>query len=185
MSQYGFYFDQTRCTGCYTCTVACKDWNDIDAGPANWLPVKSIERGVFPEPHLSYLALPCLHCANPPCVTACPTDAIVKREADGIVVVDAEKCLGGEECGVRCFKACPWDSPQFGAEDNARMQKCDFCLERREQGQQTICVESCPMFALDAAPIDQLIERYGDVPTADGFKPSERFRPSITFKPKP
>ena len=185
MSQYGFYFDQTRCTGCFTCSVACKDWNDVDAGPANWLPVTPIERGKFPAPHLSYLALPCLHCANPPCLIACPVDAIAKRDADGIVVIDRGKCIGGEECGVRCLKACPWDAPQFGPEDNARMQKCDFCLKRLEKGQQTICVESCPMFALDAGPIDQLIERYGDVPAADGFKPSERFRPSVTFKPKP
>lgn len=185
MSQHGFYFDQTRCTGCFTCSVACKDWNDVDAGPANWLWVKPIERGKFPDLHLSYLALPCFHCADPPCLTACPADAIAKREADGIVVVDREKCLGGEECGVRCLKACPWDIPQFGPEDNARMQKCDLCLERREKDQQTICVEACPMFALDAGPIDQLIERYGDVPNADGFKPSERFRPSVTFKPKP
>ncbi|MFX1457608.1 MAG: 4Fe-4S dicluster domain-containing protein, partial [Promethearchaeota archaeon] len=37
MKQMGFYFDQTRCTGCFTCSVACKDWNDIKAGPENWM----------------------------------------------------------------------------------------------------------------------------------------------------
>lgn len=42
MSQVGFYFDQTRCTGCYTCAVACKDWHDIDAGPVNWMQVHVI-----------------------------------------------------------------------------------------------------------------------------------------------
>jgi anaerobic dimethyl sulfoxide reductase subunit B (iron-sulfur subunit) len=35
--QLAFYFDQTRCTGCYTCVVACKDWHDIPAGPASWM----------------------------------------------------------------------------------------------------------------------------------------------------
>ncbi len=32
MSQLGLYFDQTRCTGCYTCVVACKDWYDLESG---------------------------------------------------------------------------------------------------------------------------------------------------------
>ncbi|MEE8174036.1 MAG: 4Fe-4S binding protein [Dehalococcoidia bacterium] len=32
-----FYFDQTRCTGCYACSVACKDWDDVPAGPASWM----------------------------------------------------------------------------------------------------------------------------------------------------
>ena len=47
--QLGYYFDQTRCTGCYTCTVACKDWHDIPAGPANWLRVATILKGKFPN----------------------------------------------------------------------------------------------------------------------------------------
>ena len=46
--QLGFYFDQTRCTGCHTCNVACKDWHDIDAGPVNWMRVTTIGREGFP-----------------------------------------------------------------------------------------------------------------------------------------
>ena len=41
----GFYFDQTRCTGCSACRVACKDWNDIPAGPENWMRVLYTEKG--------------------------------------------------------------------------------------------------------------------------------------------
>jgi len=41
--QLGFYFDQTRCVGCLTCVVACKDWHDIPAGPANWVEGECIE----------------------------------------------------------------------------------------------------------------------------------------------
>ena len=47
MTQMGFYFDQTRCTGCYACVVACKDWHDIDAGPVSWMRVNTIEKGKF------------------------------------------------------------------------------------------------------------------------------------------
>ena len=34
MTQYGFYFDSTRCTGCRTCEMACKDYNDLPASYA-------------------------------------------------------------------------------------------------------------------------------------------------------
>ena len=48
--QRGFYFDQTRCIGCFICCVACKDWHDIPAGPAHWLKVIPFEEGEFPQP---------------------------------------------------------------------------------------------------------------------------------------
>ncbi|MFC1989707.1 4Fe-4S dicluster domain-containing protein [Chloroflexota bacterium] len=184
MTQMGFYFDQTRCTGCYTCAVACKDWHDIDAGPVNWMGVKVIEDGKFPDIFVAHLALPCYHCANPPCVLACPVDAITKRESDGLVVVNREKCLGNRDCLTLCLNACPWDVPQFGSEENAKMQKCDLCLEQLEHGQQPICVEACPMYALDAGTLDKLKAKYGDIAEAEGFNNSERFKPSVTFKPK-
>lgn len=55
------------------------------------------------------------------------------------------------------------------------MQKCDLCRERLEQEQQAICVEACPMYALDAGPLDELEKKYGDVKKAAGFVYSERF----------
>ena len=184
MTQIGFYFDQTRCTGCYTCAVACKDWHNIDAGPVNWMQIHIIENGKFPNLFVAYMALPCFQCGNPPCVLACPVEAIMKREPDGIVIVDQEKCLGNRECHSLCFNACPWDVPQFSHDENAKMQKCNLCLDRLEQGQQAICVEACPMYALDVGPMDQLKAKYGDVVEAEGFSYSERFKPSVTFKPK-
>ena len=184
MKQMGFYFDQTRCTGCYTCAVACKDWHDIEAGPVSWMRIKAIEEGKFPELFAAYLAAPCYHCENPPCILACPADAITKWESDGIVTVDREKCLGNEECNTRCLNACPWDAPQFGLEKGAKMQKCDFCLERLEEGNQTICVEACPMFALDAGPIEELQQKYGNKTEAAGFIFSKRSKPSVMFTPK-
>ena len=184
MPQLGFYFDQTRCTGCFACTVACKDWHDIPAGPINWIRIKEIEKGKYPNLFLTYLVLGCNHCKEAPCIKACPVNAITKRESDGIVIVNQEKCIGKTECGFKCLKVCPWDSPQFGFEENAKMQKCDLCIERLEQGQQTICVEACPMYALDVGPINKLRDKYGDNINAEGFSYSERYKPSIVFKPK-
>lgn len=182
--QVGFYFDQSRCTGCYTCIVACKDWHDIPAGPASWIKVTAIEKGKFPNLSLSYLFTPCLHCADPICAKACPVNAITKRGEDGIVVIDREVCIGSEECKFACRKACPYDTPQFGAEPNAKMQKCDLCLERRAENKKPICVEACPMRALDAGPLDELKAKYGHIQEAEGFAYSERVAPSIIFNPK-
>lgn len=184
MAQMGIYFDQTRCTGCYTCVVACKDWYDLQDGSVNYMRVHCIEQGAFPDLFAAYLASPCFHCEKPPCVQACPEKAISKRPDDGIVVVDRKRCAGTGQCPQKCLKACPWDAPQFSDEPDAKMQKCQLCVERLQEGRQPICVEACPMFALDIGPMDELRVKYGAVTEAEGFKQFERFRPSTIFKPK-
>jgi anaerobic dimethyl sulfoxide reductase subunit B (iron-sulfur subunit) len=184
MTQLGFYFDQTRCTGCFTCLVACKDWHDIHVDTVQRMRVREIEKGRFPDLFVAFLALACCHCENPPCVAACPADAISKREGDGIVVVNPDVCTGIDTCKGACRKACPWDAPQFGPEENARMDKCDLCLDRLTAGQQTICVEACPMYALDVGPIEELEAKYETEPVAEGFRPGNRFRPSVRFRSK-
>jgi anaerobic dimethyl sulfoxide reductase subunit B (iron-sulfur subunit) len=57
-------------------------------------------------------------------------------------------------------------------------------VERLEQGKQTICVEACPMYALDVDTMENLERKYGTIHTAEGFKDNEKIRPSIIFKPK-
>ncbi|GAI76152.1 unnamed protein product, partial [marine sediment metagenome] len=98
--QLGFYVNQSRCTGCYTCRVACKDWHDVPAGPASWIRVITTEKGKFPNLSLSNLFNACYHCADPICATVCPAEAISKREEDGIVIVDREKCRQTASCGI-------------------------------------------------------------------------------------
>ncbi len=105
--QLGLFFDQTRCDGCYACVVACKDWHDVPPGPASWIRVSTVERGKFPTPFLAFNINLCNHCVNAPCVVACPVGAISKREEDGLVVVDREKCVGRSECGPPCSFECP------------------------------------------------------------------------------
>ena len=184
MTQYGFYFDQTRCIGCHTCAVACKDWHDIPAGDINWMRVFEILDGKFPDLKMAYLSIACNHCADPPCIRACPTKAITKREEDGIVLVNQDLCLGYEECGAKCLKACPWKAPQFKNMNGAKMEKCNLCFIRLKKGQQTICVEACPMYALDVGPIEELKEKYDYNSEAEGFKTNDQINPSIIFKPK-
>ncbi|MBW2090900.1 MAG: 4Fe-4S dicluster domain-containing protein [Deltaproteobacteria bacterium] len=181
--QTGFYFDQTRCTGCYTCVVACKDWHDIDAGPVSWRRVITIEKGKYPNLFVAFLSAACYHCLEPACADCCPVEAISKREEDGIVVVDSDICLGKDDCGA-CDDACPYDAPQFGPEEDAKMQKCNLCLERLEKGEKPVCVESCPMRALDSGPVEELKAKYGNFRDAEGFVFKENLKPCFIINPK-
>lgn len=180
--QMGFYIDQTRCTGCRTCVVACKDWHDLPAGPASWLRVKTIEKGNYPDLFVAYLPIMCFHCEIPACVEACPTNAISKQPDTGIVVVNQKDCQG-VGCSL-CKEACPYDVPQFRSVKDAKMEKCDLCAERWVEGKKPICVNGCPMRALDAGPIEQLREKYGNIHKAECFVYSDEVAPSVTFKPK-
>ena len=181
--QYGLYVNQTRCTGCFTCIVACKDWHDVPAGPASWIRVKTIEKGKYPELFTAFLPVTCYHCLEPKCVPACPAGAITKRQEDGIVIVDRESCLGKDNCSM-CLDACPYEAPQFGAENNAKMQKCDLCMDRAAEGKKPICVDACPMRALDYGPLEELRAKYGNIREAEGFVYHKSLGPSIVFKPK-
>ena len=178
--QLGFYFDQSRCIGCHTCAVACKDWHDVPAGPANWLKIQCIEEGTFPSVFVAYMIRPCYHCETPLCERDCPVSAIRKSAETGIVAVDREACVGGEDCGI-CKDACPYDAPQFGEEASAKMQKCDLCAERWKDGKKPVCVDACLMRCLDAGPLDELRTKYGDERAA-GFDYRSDVGPCVVMK---
>jgi anaerobic dimethyl sulfoxide reductase subunit B len=148
--QKGFYLDLTRCTSCYACVVACKAHHANSEEGVFRRRVLTLESGVFPEVRLANLSLSCMHCATPACRDVCPMNAIQKRSEDGLVLVDPNLCIG---CKM-CFVACPFGIPQFGKK--GKMEKCDFCVERLEEGRNPACVDVCPSRALHAGPMDQL-----------------------------
>ncbi len=151
MKQYGFYVDSSRCSGCKTCQVSCKDNKDLDVGPklrrvyeyggGSW--VKEGESWHH-DTFTYYLSIACNHCDEPVCVSGCPTGAMHKRKEDGLVVVDDSVCVGCRYCEMRC----PYGAPQFDTQANV-MRKCDGCLDRLENNLRPICVDSCPQRALD------------------------------------
>lgn len=95
---------------------------------------------------------------------------------------EAKRCLNC--AGHLCRDVCPYDAPQFGAEDNAKMQKCNFCLDRLAENKKPICIVACITRAMDAGPFDELKNKYGDVKEVDGFRYSQNLKPSVLFKPK-
>lgn len=179
-TQYGFYVDSTKCSGCKACHVSCKDrqsneirnnsnpegnalpalegvtWRRVyEYGGGEWTKGNNgcFEQNVFAY----YMSIGCNHCSEPVCVKACPTGAMHKRREDGLVHVASELCIGCESCA----RACPYDAPQIDRERKV-MTKCDGCFERIAEGRKPVCVESCPLRALDFDTMDNLRAKYGD-----------------------
>jgi len=148
MSKKEIYFDIDRCVGCYACQAACKQENDL--APHNlddalkqtspvWRRVIEVEQGEYGNESINYISLSCMHCADAPCVMACPTGALSKNKEDGRVLVDQSKCIG---CRM-CLQICPFGIPQYGDDD--LMQKCTLCIDRLKEGnEEPACVAVCP-----------------------------------------
>lgn len=159
MTQYGFYIDTSRCIGCNACVIACKQWHDVEPGPAKLIRVHQWEKGAFPDIDLRVMPVMCFHCENPNCLEACEHDAIYKEDKYGAVLVDQAKCAGDR----KCFAACPYGTPQYKSDDPAeKMLKCTMCYDRLEEGLSPICVLSCSLRALDFGKLEDLKARYGD-----------------------
>lgn len=134
---YAMVIDTRKCIGCQACTVACKAEFEVPLGVnRSW--VESVEKGEFPNVSRSFLPRLCNQCDKPDCVDVCPTGATYKRKEDGIVVVDADICIGCKYC----MQACPYDS-RFINPNTGTADKCDFCLHRVEQGLVPSCVNTC------------------------------------------
>ncbi len=92
----------------------------------------------FEKSFMFYVPRLCEHCLNPACAASCPSGAIYKREEDGIVLIDQNKCRGWREC----VSACPYKKTYFNW-DRKKSEKCTFCFPLIENGKPTVCSESC------------------------------------------
>ncbi|MEZ5855876.1 MAG: nitrate reductase subunit beta [Hyphomicrobiaceae bacterium] len=94
--------------------------------------------GQFESTFMMYLPRLCEHCLNPACVASCPSGAIYKREEDGIVLIDQDKCRGWR----MCVSGCPYKKIYFNW-SSGKSEKCILCYPRIEAGQPTVCSETC------------------------------------------
>ena len=211
----GLVIDLDTCVGCHACVINCKEWNtsgygtalsDQDPYGANptgaWLnrihtfevtPTKPKGQGVGEvigtagEARVVHFPKSCLHCEDAPCVTVCPTGASYKREEDGIVLVDEDKCIG---CGL-----CAW-SCAYGAREMDQaagvMKKCTLCVDRiyneqlEEIDRQPACVRTCPAGARHFgdlgdpnSDVSLLVKERGgfDLMPEQGNKPVNKYLP--------
>ena len=202
---FGYGLDLSRCNGNRLCVKACVKENnqsrpspdDRHSNPIEWITVLQMDKdkGVdfdhatayyedktVPAPGKFYFPVQCQQCENPPCVKVCPVKATWK-EADGIIVIDYDWCIG---CRC-CMSACPygarhfnWSEPHLPASElNPKMhllgnrprqrgvvEKCTFCIQRTRKGLYPRCHDACPTGArvfgnlLDSqSEIRQLMER--------------------------
>ncbi len=193
--QLGFYFDQTRCMACNACSVACKDWNQINPGLVNWRSqfTHEMSTGFYP------FSMSCNHCEAPACMSVCSYGAISKSE-EGVVTVDRNKCQNLRAC----VSACPFAVPKFAdakQEPNAilgwqiqhPMQKCTMCADRLDKGDKPACVKACVARALDFGSMDMLKNKYPsavqlnevDFPYMYHIKGAANTGPSMLVKKRP
>jgi Fe-S-cluster-containing dehydrogenase component/formate-dependent nitrite reductase membrane component NrfD len=144
---YGFVIDNRKCIGCHACSVACKSENEVPLGVSRtW--VKYVETGQYPDTRRHFQVTRCNHCANPPCVRICPTQAMYQR-ADGIVEFDSSVCIGCKAC----MQACPYDAIHIDPNTNTAA-KCHYCAHRTDIGLEPACVVVCPEHAIIAGDMN-------------------------------
>jgi len=202
MARMGMVFDLKACIGCNACVVACKQENSLPDG-VFFTRTLSYEYGEYPDNKRLYIPTICNQCEDAPCEKVCPSGATYTR-ADGIVMIDAQKCIGCSSCAV----ACPYDMRTmltdimfkqglFGTGELTPFEeqgyqrfipgtaaKCDFCSERVDSGLQPACVSTCPTNArifgdLDepASEISRLISRRNGRPPM----PEKNTKPKVFY----
>jgi len=195
MAQFGWLVDLDKCTGCDTCTIACKSENNTrplgspmpfkngrgvlpDHVSYRWVVKK--ESGVYPTPAVTFVTSACNHCEHPACQAACPVPAISKRAEDGIVLIDQDVCIGCKQC----IHACPYGAPQFNSVTE-KVEKCTFCVHRlyngagERTGFEPACVASCVGNALHLVEDFELAESGQNAP--DGFADPALTVPAVKF----
>lgn len=180
MTRWAMVIDLTRCIGCKACMTACSQANNIPEGM--WRKLHVLPETLPPERGRTNLTRSCMHCDTPYCLEVCPTGATFKR-ADGIVEIDARKCIG---CSY-CILACPYDartiyrsihqfetqtacadktSDAMANERQGTCTKCNFCATRIDNGlvkglkpgvddeATPMCVVTCSCGALNFGDLD-------------------------------
>ncbi len=185
------YIDTTTCIGCKACEAACQEWNDLRV-------VNTVQDGTYqtlPRLDADFWNLirfnertaddggpmwlmrkdQCMHCAEPGCLEACPAPGAIVQYANGIVDVDATKCIG---CGY-CATGCPFDVPKFSAK-TGKMAKCTLCVDRVEVGLEPACIKACPTGCLTFGTKESMVA-LGNARVAQlkdlGFKEAMLYNP--------
>lgn len=168
--RWGMVIDLSKCIGCDYCVYACQATNDTTEA-LRWN-IRHVDE--TPTGNIFHVTRPCLHCNQAPCVTVCPVAATYQR-ADGIVMMDYDRCIGCRYCQTACpysARTFNWEertdtnefAPEFGRPEVPRrargvVEKCTFCVHRIDEGlarglmpgvdpeATPACVNICPVTA--------------------------------------
>jgi Fe-S-cluster-containing dehydrogenase component len=149
--------DLSRCKNLKKCQSACDHMHQVHPGQ-NWIKVHPMQDAEHTAQY--WQPTTCMHCDEPPCVKVCPVDATFKRK-DGIVAIDANRCIGCRFCMASCpysTRVFNWEEPDLSPEVKAMpyscetsmpqkkgtVGKCDFCPDMVRKGELPHCVTACP-----------------------------------------
>ncbi len=147
----GILVDTTRCAGCQACSEACAEAHglpepDLDEDITLTRKTSSTQWTVIrgDEDKEIYVKTQCMHCNQPACASACPTQAMYKTP-EGPVIWREDKCMGCRFCMI----SCPFDIPKFEYDSPIpKIQKCIMCWDRLQEGEEPACTETCPEEAI-------------------------------------
>lgn len=136
---YRLQFIEERCTGCFTCHIACMSTHC--EGEEMTSSYRTTRQVIKSEEGFQKNVCPgCNHCGI--CSKACKSHAIYKEEKTGFILTEQDKCTG---CGV-CEATCPLHVIQFA--HDGKITKCDGCIGRIQEGKEPACVQNCPVNAI-------------------------------------
>jgi len=209
-TKLGLVIDLDICVGCHACAVNCKEWNASGHSTpmTDYDPYGADPTGVWFNRIHSFEVLnengdnrtvhfpkSCLHCEDAPCVTVCPTGASYKRDDDGIVLVNADICIG---CKL-CSWACPYGAREYDR-DQGVMKKCTLCVDKiynenlDAESRVPACVSTCPAGARHfgdlgdpGSEVSKLVAARGgyDLMPEQDCKPTNKYLPPRPLKSGP
>lgn len=180
MERLGFYFDMTRCVGCKTCQVVCKQRNSLPLG-ITYRGVHTFEVGTYPDASMYHVSATCNHCESPECVRGCPVGAMFKSEEDGTIQHDDGLCIGCQQC----VNNCPYGVPRYFPELKI-VGKCYACKDTREVDGAPTCVAACGQRALEFGPLEELRAAHPNaVADIACFPDSSETDPSVLIEAMP
>ena len=174
--RFAMAVDTRRCVACNACVIACKTENRVPDGGFRCWTVQETS-GAFPDLALEVRSERCNHCADAPCVSACPTGASFVGEG-GAVAVDRRKCTGCKACIASCPYGARYVHPA------GYVDKCTFCLHRVVKGKQPACVETCPTRSLtfgDLADPESPVARLVATRRHKVLEPDKGTEPNVFF----
>ena len=160
--------DVTTCIGCRACEVACQEWNDLPFADTtfqtnfqtmpqtawNYWTLITMNEVQQEDGTLQWLLRKqgCMHCAEPGCLEACPSEGAIVQYANGIVDFNHDACIGCQYCTI----GCPFNVPKFNPKTK-KVFKCSLCSDRVAHGLEPACIKTCPTGCLQFGSKEEML----------------------------